>query len=109
MLRRILPRCWAPPSLRATCIVGICVAGQCGLGIRCAGFQGDVLDEAGILSAADEDALLQRIRALRDSSGIWAAVYVARSLQQDVIENAAVTAFEKWQLGQAGKDMACWC
>ncbi len=67
-------------------------------------FQGDVLDEAGILSAADQDALQQRIRALRDNSGIWAAVYVARSLQQDVIENAAVTTFAKWKLGQAGKD-----
>jgi len=67
-------------------------------------FQGDVLDEAGILSAADQDALRQRIRELRDNSGIWATVYVARSLQQDVIENAAVTTFAKWKLGQAGKD-----
>lgn len=67
-------------------------------------FQGDVLDEAGILSAADKNVLLQRIRALRENSGIWAAVYVARSLQQDAIENAAVTTFEKWKLGQAGKD-----
>ena len=67
-------------------------------------FQGDVLDEVGILSAADKDALQLRIRELRDNSGIWAAVYVARSLQQDAIENAAVTTFQKWKLGQAGKE-----
>lgn len=67
-------------------------------------FQGDVLDEVGILSDEDQQVLLQRIRDLRESNSIWAAVYVARSLQQDVIENAAVTTFEKWKLGQAGRD-----
>lgn len=67
-------------------------------------FQGDVLDEAGVLDEADKAALLARIRILRESDGIWAAIYVARDLQGDTIENAAVKIFEKWKLGLAGKD-----
>lgn len=67
-------------------------------------FQGDVLDEAGIFSEAERDALLKRIRELRDNSDIWAAVYVARNLQGESIEGAAVDTFEKWKLGQKGKD-----
>ncbi|MDD5366355.1 MAG: TPM domain-containing protein [Gallionellaceae bacterium] len=67
-------------------------------------FQGDVLDEAGLLAEADRTSLIERIKTLRDESGIWAAVYIASSLQGDSIENAAVVTFEKWQLGQAGKD-----
>ncbi len=67
-------------------------------------FQGDVLDEASLLSDADREILRERIRALREDSGIWAAVYVAKSLQGDAIESAAVATFEKWRLGQAGKD-----
>ena len=67
-------------------------------------FQGDVLDEVALLSDADRETLRERIRMLRDDSGIWAAVYVAKSLQEDSIESAAVATFEKWKLGQAGKD-----
>ncbi len=67
-------------------------------------FQGDVLDEAGIFSETERDALLQRIKELREKSDIWAAVYVAKSLQGESIEGAAVDTFEKWKLGQKGKD-----
>lgn len=67
-------------------------------------FRGDVLDEAGLLAEADRTALAERIKTLRENDGIWAAVYVARDLQGDSIESAAVATFEKWRLGQAGKD-----
>lgn len=67
-------------------------------------FQGDVLDEVGILDEAGRNVLQQRIRELRENSGIWAAIYVARSLQDESIEGAAVAVFETWKLGQAGKD-----
>ncbi len=67
-------------------------------------FQGDVLDEAGLLAETDRQVLLDRIRTLREQSDIWAAVYVARSLQEDNIEAAAAATFEKWKLGQAGRD-----
>ncbi len=67
-------------------------------------FQGDVYDETGLLSAADQDVLRNRIRTLRESGGVWAAVYVAKSLKQDSIEAAAVATFQKWELGKEGKD-----
>ncbi|NTV95015.1 MAG: TPM domain-containing protein [Thiobacillus sp.] len=67
-------------------------------------FQDDVLDEAGILSNAERDALIGQIRNLRAADDIWAAVYIAKSLQQASIEEAAVDTFSKWKLGQKGKD-----
>lgn len=67
-------------------------------------FQGDVLDETGVLAESDRAILLARIRDLRDSGDVWAAIYVARSLQSDSIEQAALQTFESWKLGQSGKD-----
>jgi uncharacterized protein len=67
-------------------------------------FQGDVLDEVGQIDAADKASLMERIKTLRDESGVWAAIYFAKSLQGESIENAAVVTFEKWKLGQSGKD-----
>ncbi len=66
-------------------------------------FQGDILDEAGILAKSDRDALHERIRVLREVDDIWAAIYLAKSLQQVSIEEAAVDTFVKWKLGK--KDM----
>lgn len=67
-------------------------------------FQGDVLDEAGLLAEAERAVLLQRIRELRETGGIWAAIHVADGLQGDSIENAAVLTFEQWKLGAAERD-----
>lgn len=67
-------------------------------------FQGDVLDEVGVLDAAERARLEQRIRDLRDDTGIWAAIYVTRSLQDGSIEAAAADTFARWQLGQRGED-----
>lgn len=67
-------------------------------------FAGDVLDEAGVLDDGQRAALVERIRAMRAADGLWAAVYVARDLQRESIEAAAVATFEKWKLGEAGKD-----
>jgi uncharacterized protein len=67
-------------------------------------FQGDVLDEVGLLTQGDTATLLQRIKDLRENAGIWAAIYVAKGLQGDSIENAAVATFEKWKLGAADVD-----
>jgi uncharacterized protein len=67
-------------------------------------FQSDVLDEAGLLAESDRAVLRERIRTLRESDDIWGAVYVAKDLQQASIEEAAVSVFEKWKLGQKGKD-----
>lgn len=67
-------------------------------------FQGDVLDQAGLLSAEERATLSQRIAELRSQDGIWAAVFIAASLQGDSIETAAVKTFEAWRLGRADKD-----
>lgn len=67
-------------------------------------FQGDVLDETGLLAEADREALRGSIRALRQTDDIWAAVYIAGDLKDASIEEAAVATFEKWQLGERGKD-----
>lgn len=67
-------------------------------------FQGDVLDETGLLSAEQQAALKQRIAELRTSDGIWAAVFLTGSLQGDSIESAAVKTFEQWRLGREDKD-----
>lgn len=67
-------------------------------------FQGDVLDQAGLLSAEERATLSQRIAELRSQDGIWAAVFITASLQGDSIETAAVKTFEAWRLGRADKD-----
>lgn len=67
-------------------------------------FQGDVLDEADLLAEADRETLRQRIRGLREGDDIWAAVYIASSLREATIEEAAVHTFEKWKLGRKGTD-----
>jgi uncharacterized protein len=67
-------------------------------------FQTDVLDEAGILSNSDQDDVRRRIRELRENEDVWAAVYIAASLHGETIEGVATAVFEKWKLGQKGKD-----
>ncbi|WP_374327247.1 YgcG family protein [Azonexus sp.] len=67
-------------------------------------FQGDVLDEAGLLSAEERATLTRRIAELRSQDGIWAAVLITGNLQGDGIETAAVKTFEHWRLGRADKD-----
>lgn len=67
-------------------------------------FQGDVFDEVGVLTEEQRSDLKQRIRDLRTNDGIWAAIYVTKSLQGGSIEEAAVSTFEKWKLGQKSKD-----
>ena len=67
-------------------------------------FQGDLLDEAGILAESDRETLRERIRTLREGDDIWAAIYIRQSVQEVSVEEAAVLTFEKWQLGQKGKD-----
>ncbi|MGB0129660.1 MAG: TPM domain-containing protein [Rhodocyclaceae bacterium] len=88
----------------AAAILGVLFLGQPVFAFEPPPFQGDVLDEAGLLAEPDRTALLQRIRDLRENGGIWAAIYVTGSLQGDSVENAAVTTFEKWQLGSAQRD-----
>ena len=67
-------------------------------------FQGDVFDETNTLTVEQQATLKTRVQELRTNDDIWAAVYVTQSLQGGSIEEAAVTTFEKWVLGEKGKD-----
>jgi uncharacterized protein len=88
----------------AAVILGVLFLAQPAFAFEPPPFQGDVFDEAGLLAEPDRTALLQRIHYLRENGGIWAAIYVTGGLQGDSVENAAVTTFEKWQLGSAQRD-----
>lgn len=98
-----LPTAWRAAA-RFLLFFGLILLAGRALAFEAPAFQGDVLDETGTLSTEEQDTLRQRIRALRENSGVWAAVYVTKGLQGDSIENATVSIFEKWKLGQKGKD-----
>jgi uncharacterized protein len=64
----------------------------------------DVNDYAGILSATEEAALEQRCRELREKTGAQLAVVILDSLQGGQIDDFTVKLFQRWSVGQAGKD-----
>jgi uncharacterized protein len=63
-----------------------------------------VVDEAGLLSAADRAQLIQELEALEAKSTDQVVVYTTKSLQGYEIEEFANRAFRAWKLGQEGKD-----
>lgn len=63
-----------------------------------------VHDEAGVLSASGKAQLEAILQAHRDSTSNQIAIYIIPSLQGEDIDDYAVRVFEKWQLGQKGKD-----
>ena len=67
-------------------------------------FTPNVVDSAGVLDAAGDERVNAEILRIRESSGILAGVYIVQGLGEESIEELAVRAFEKWQLGQAGVD-----
>lgn len=67
-------------------------------------FTPNVVDSAGALDAAADERVNAEILRIRESSRILAAVYIVPALGEESIEELAVRAFEKWQLGQAGVD-----
>lgn len=95
---------WRPPVWTVVLVCCLLLAGPNAHAFEAPLFVGDVLDEAGLLSEADRSLLQERIRTLRDTDNIWAALYITRSLQQFSIEEAAVATFEKWKIGQKGQD-----
>jgi uncharacterized protein len=64
----------------------------------------DVNDFAGILSAQEREALEQRCRQLRATTGSQLTVVTLRSLQGGQIDDFTVKLFERWKVGQAEKD-----
>ena len=91
-------------TLRWLCVSAIMLAAPLALAFTPPSFHGDVFDETNTLTAEQQATLKTRIQELRANEDIWAAVYVTQSLQGSSIEEAAVTTFEKWALGEKGKD-----
>lgn len=63
-----------------------------------------IRDEAGVLSPQTVQHLEQLLQHDRDSTSNQIQVYIIKSLEGDDIDDYAVRVFEKWKLGQKGKD-----
>ena len=65
---------------------------------------GRVVDDANILSAGERDRLTAMLKAHEQATTNQVVVLTAPSLGQTSIEEYSVAVFEKWKLGQKGKD-----
>lgn len=67
-------------------------------------FAPNVVDPAGYLDDTGREAVNVELQRIRETSHIWGAVLIVATLDGEPIENVAVEAFEKWQLGAKGVD-----
>ena len=65
---------------------------------------GRVVDQAGILSDAEEKQLVERIQGLEEATGGQMAVLIIPSLENDALESFSMRVAESWQIGRRGKD-----
>lgn len=65
---------------------------------------GRIVDEANIIDASSEQNLIQLLKTHEDQTGDQIAVLTLPSLEGDSLEDFTTRVFEKWQLGQKGKD-----
>jgi uncharacterized protein len=65
---------------------------------------GRIVDEAGLLTAADKVALEQELKALEDKSTDQLVIYVARSLQGYEIEDFGYKLGRTWAIGHKDKN-----
>ncbi|MBU6153800.1 MAG: TPM domain-containing protein [Bdellovibrionales bacterium] len=86
------------PILLAIQLTGL--SGHCESLDSVPSFQGDVLDEVGVLTAEQVEDLQLRIQSLRDSGNVWMAVYFAKDVRGTTIEDLAQRVFQKWKLGK---------
>lgn len=63
-----------------------------------------VVDEAGVLTSGEIDALTRRIDAFEAASGGQMAVLLIRSLYGDAVEDYSLAVAEKWKIGWKGQD-----
>ena len=63
-----------------------------------------VVDEAGVLTQSEIDALTAQIDAYEAASKGQMAVFIIRSLYGDAIEDFSLAVAEKWQIGWRGED-----
>lgn len=74
------------------------------LGISIPNPQGYVLDTTNTLSPNTKQTMEAASQLLNSKTGIQAATLILDSLDGDTIEQVAVDVFEKWKIGQQGKD-----
>lgn len=65
---------------------------------------GRIVDEANIIDVSTEQNLTQAMKSLEDQTSDQIAVLTVPSLEGDSLEDFTTRVFEKWQLGQKGKD-----
>lgn len=67
-------------------------------------FTPNVVDPSGYLDVSQREAVNLELQRIRETSHLWGGVFIVRTLDGEPIENVAVEAFEKWQLGAKGVD-----
>lgn len=65
---------------------------------------GPVIDEAWILDGSTKNHLQQYLQNLNSRRVVQLQVWTIADLGEDTIENAAIRAFDKWKLGEKGRD-----
>ena len=65
---------------------------------------GPVIDEVGLLSENTKRQLTQSLFTLKQQQNVQLQVYVAKSLQGEEIESAAIKLFDEWKLGDEKTD-----
>lgn len=65
---------------------------------------GPVIDEVGLLNAGTKRQLSESLMRLKQEQGVQIQVYVTKSLQNEVIESAAIKIFDEWKLGDEKTD-----
>ena len=63
-----------------------------------------IVDESGVLTQAEIDALTAQIDAYEAASKAQMAVFLVRSLHGDAIEDFSLAVAEKWKIGWRGED-----
>ena len=63
-----------------------------------------VVDEVGVLTQDEVDALTSRIDEYEAASNAQMAVFLIRSLHGDVLEEFSLAVAEKWKIGRRGED-----
>ena len=65
---------------------------------------GPVMDQVGVLDAGTREGVTQLIQEVRDRTTAEIAILIVPSTAPETIEEYAVAVFERWKIGQRGKD-----
>lgn len=65
---------------------------------------GPVIDEVGLLNDNTKRQLINSLQTLKQQQNVQIQIYVTKSLQDEVIESAAIKIFDKWKLGDEKTD-----